>query len=179
LYNKIILHQQHNKYNVKQVDDWFNKIDNPTSLNTGLKDDIKEMLSFLEYSYGRNLSDALVIFEQIDELREKEKLNNKPKIQYEVLRDDVTLRRKLPVIRDDVGKDIDNLFKSSKKRRREKDMVAENNNLLNIKNKDNNSSSSSSSFFSFSVLTSSLGRDFSNVNEQFRDELNLHLQQLT
>jgi hypothetical protein len=49
--------------------------------------------------------------------------------------------------------------------------------LLSIKTKDkNSSSSSSSSSFSFStVLDSYSGRDFSNVNKQFKDELNLNV----
>jgi hypothetical protein len=105
LYNKIILNQQNDKferdiheidinlkldftknkkYNLVQLDSWFNKIDNQTSLNTEQKNDIDEMLSFFEYSYGRYFSDISTIFEQMDELSEKQKKlqmeSNKPKI---------------------------------------------------------------------------------------------------
>jgi hypothetical protein len=59
-----------------------------------------------------------------------------------IIKDNV--RRKLPVIRDDVTENINNLFKSKNKRLREEDIIVENNNLLNIRDRDNNSSSSSS-----------------------------------
>jgi hypothetical protein len=74
------------KYNSDQVDGWFDKIDNPTSLNPEQKNDIIDMLSFFEFSYGRYLSDVSMIFERMYELREKrdklQKESNKPKIQY-------------------------------------------------------------------------------------------------
>jgi hypothetical protein len=74
LYNKIILNEQNDKYerdiheidiNLKldftrgkkyytdQISDWFNKIDNPTSLNTEQKNDINDMLSFFKFSYWK------------------------------------------------------------------------------------------------------------------------------
>jgi hypothetical protein len=59
------------KYNSNQIDGWFNKIDNPTSLNTEQKNVIIDLLSFFEFSYGRYLSDISMIVEQMDELREK------------------------------------------------------------------------------------------------------------
>jgi hypothetical protein len=140
LYNKIILNELNDKFerdiheidinlkldftkakqhNSDQISDWFNKIDNQTSLHTEQKNDIIDLLSFFEYSYGIYLSDTSALFEQIDELCEKQKKlqmeSNKPKIQIEVLRDDVTMKkRKLPVLRDDVVKDINKLFKKKK-----------------------------------------------------------------
>jgi hypothetical protein len=55
------------------------------------------MLSFFEFSYGRYLSDISMIFEQMNEVREKRnKLlmeSNKPKIQFEILRDDVIAKK--------------------------------------------------------------------------------------
>jgi hypothetical protein len=109
--------------------------------------------------------------------------SNKPKIQYEILRDDITVKKtKLPPLKDDVAKDINKLFKKKNRRRREeeKHTVVENNNLLNIREKDNNSSSSSfPSTFSMTLAEfhSFSGRNFSNVNSHFKDEFNLDLQE--
>jgi hypothetical protein len=105
LYNKIILNELNDKYerdiheidiilkldftrgkkyNEKLVNDRFNKIDNPTSLYTEQKNDIIVLLSFFDYSYGKYLSDISELFEQMDELLEKQKKlqmeRNKPKI---------------------------------------------------------------------------------------------------
>jgi hypothetical protein len=85
---------------------------------------------------------------------------------------------------------LTNFLRVKKKiERKGKRYIVENNNLLNIKLKnDNSSSSSSSSLTSFSSSTLSFIltvlnyhslRDFSNVNPDFRDELNLELQQLS
>jgi hypothetical protein len=112
LYNKIILNELNDKYerdiheidinlkldftrgkkyNTYQISDWFNKIENPSSLNTELKNDINQMLSFFEFCNGRYLSVNSELFEQMDEIHEKEKLNNKlhmesnkPTVQYEL-----------------------------------------------------------------------------------------------
>jgi Asp-tRNA(Asn)/Glu-tRNA(Gln) amidotransferase C subunit len=116
------------KYNEKLVVDWFNKIDNPTSSNTEQKNDIIDMLSFFEFSYGRYLSDVSKLFEQMDEVSEKQNKfqmeSNKPKIQFEILRDDVTIKkRKLPALRDDVAEDINKLFKSKKEELEKKKQI--------------------------------------------------------
>jgi hypothetical protein len=39
------------QYNLDQIDGLFNKIDNPTLLNTKEKNDINEMLGLFEFSY--------------------------------------------------------------------------------------------------------------------------------
>jgi hypothetical protein len=57
------------------------------------------------------------------------------KTKPHVINDDV--RRKLQVIRDDVGEDINNLFKNKNKRRREEDIIIENNNKLNMRDNNN------------------------------------------
>jgi hypothetical protein len=83
------------KYNTDKISDWFNKIDNPTLLHTEQKNDIIYMLSFFEFSYGRYLSDISMIFEQIDEEREKRnKLlmeSNKP--NNNIVEDDDTVKK--------------------------------------------------------------------------------------
>jgi hypothetical protein len=112
LYNKIILNDINDKYERENHEIDINlKLDftrgkkyneklmndNPISLNTEQKNDIIDLLSFFEFSYGRYFSDTSELFEQVDGLREnKKKLqmkSNKPKIQYEILRDDVTVKK--------------------------------------------------------------------------------------
>jgi hypothetical protein len=50
------------KYNVKQVNDWFNKISNPSLSNTEQNNNNIEMLSLFEFCYIKFISDDSYIF---------------------------------------------------------------------------------------------------------------------
>jgi hypothetical protein len=69
-------------------------------------------------------------------------------------------------------------LKLLRKRQRKENNIFENN-FLNIRAKNNNSSSSSSSssLSSSTTIISHSGRDFSNVNKNFKVEFNLDLQE--
>jgi hypothetical protein len=43
-------------YNVNKVNDWFNKIPNPSLSNTERKNNIINMLSLFKFSYAKHLS---------------------------------------------------------------------------------------------------------------------------
>jgi hypothetical protein len=69
--NFILDFTQGKDYNVKQVNDLFNNISNPSVSDTKLKKEIISMLGSFEFSYGKYLSDVASIFKRMDDINKE------------------------------------------------------------------------------------------------------------